>query len=106
MSRYTLPGPVGSVLPSRKNGKAFYIAPEQLNGPHDGYLADIWSLGIILFMMITGSPPVAQSNNTCPRFVLICQGKIQHIIKQWSDHDQIPTLTDCAIDLISRILIP
>ena len=37
-------------------GSAYYTAPEVLKGHYD-HRCDIWSLGIIAYMMLTGSPP-------------------------------------------------
>jgi calcium-dependent protein kinase len=37
-------------------GTAYYIAPEVLLGECD-CKSDMWSLGVILYMMITGKPP-------------------------------------------------
>ncbi len=38
-------------------GTAYYMAPEIFTGTYDER-CDIWSLGIILFMLVTGEPPV------------------------------------------------
>lgn len=45
-------------LPAREPvGKLFYMAPELLErAPHLGAPADMWSLGCVLFLMLTGSP--------------------------------------------------
>jgi len=43
-------------------GTAYYIAPEVLTGAYD-YKCDIWSIGVILFMLLTGEPPFEGSND-------------------------------------------
>ena len=41
-----------------KSGTLSYLAPEVLaGGGYDGFKRDIWSLGVCLFFMLTGSPP-------------------------------------------------
>jgi calcium-dependent protein kinase len=43
-------------------GSAYYIAPEVISGNYDEK-CDVWSLGVILFIMISGSPPFGGKNN-------------------------------------------
>jgi serine/threonine protein kinase len=66
-------------------GKEGYIAPELwMVGDHQGeekegetkmidlFACDIWSLGIILFMSLTGSAPMKRAMNDDPYYDLIC----------------------------------
>ena len=45
-------------------GKPYYLAPEAYNGAYEAGPADVWSLGIILFILITGSPPFGIANDS------------------------------------------
>jgi len=108
------------MLPPLRGGKSFYLAPEiwdsirklrtdgtpfTISTPaYDGALADTWSLGILLFIMITGSPPVDKATEDCPRYQMILTGKILDMLNGW--RNDVPTLTLSACDLITRILIP
>ena len=40
-----------------KYGTAYYIAPEIVNFVQYDYKCDIWSTGVILYIMLTGKPP-------------------------------------------------
>lgn len=43
-------------------GTEDYIAPEILTQDDSGPAADLWSLGVIIFMMISGKSPFKGSN--------------------------------------------
>lgn len=50
-------------------GTGYYMAPEVLNSRYDhsnkyGEKCDVWSLGVILFMMLTGMPPFDGKDDT------------------------------------------
>ncbi|KAF4676681.1 hypothetical protein FOL47_005632 [Perkinsus chesapeaki] len=46
---------------TRVCGTCFYVAPEVLKGTHD-QKCDIWSLGVITYMLLSGMPPFSGSN--------------------------------------------
>ena len=111
MSKHTLPRtdniPGCHMLSPLQGGKQFYLAPEIWQPRpynYDGPLQDIWSLGIMLFIMITGSPPVDRARQDCPRYRMVCNGQILDMLHQW--RNDVPTLSEAAKDLITRILIP
>lgn len=72
-------------------GKLFYVAPEVFaDGSFRPRPADVWSLGIILFIMLTGSPPMdAGPCEKDPRFPYIRDRKIGTILKAWKLDEQI-----------------
>ena len=46
------------MAPQAKCGKRSYMAPEIANDePYDGFAVDLWSVGIILFALLTGEFP-------------------------------------------------
>jgi calcium-dependent protein kinase len=38
-------------------GTCYYVAPEVVNGPQYDNRCDLWSLGVVAYMLLTGSPP-------------------------------------------------
>ena len=63
----------------------FYMAPEiyQNRVPFYGHLADIWSCGIMLFIMLIGAPPYEQPTDADPRFVRICEAGPSALLDAW-----------------------
>ncbi|XP_074868845.1 testis-specific serine/threonine-protein kinase 2-like [Carettochelys insculpta] len=79
-------------------GSAAYAAPEVLQGiPYEPKIYDIWSLGVILFIMVCGSMPYDDSNI----------GKMLKIQKEHRVHfPKSKSLTVECKDLIYRMLQP
>jgi len=44
-------------------GSSYYVAPEIIEGSYSGPSPDMWSLGVILFMMLSGRPPFDGSSD-------------------------------------------
>jgi len=53
-------------------GSKSYVAPEVLSGVgYDGFIADVWSLGVCLFSMLAGFFPLSEANAKDWRFGLL-----------------------------------
>jgi calcium-dependent protein kinase len=81
-------------------GTAYYMAPEVLDsGEAYDAKCDVWSLGVILYMMLTGSPPF---NGSSEKMIMrrAATGKVDW--QPWKHGSQF----DGAKDLITKILVP
>eukprot|EP01034_Spumella_vulgaris_P029975 gene29975-37119_t len=67
-------------------GKKNYISPEVLRG--DDYfnplLCDIWATGIILFIALTGVPPVDKATHADERYSMICENRLGEMLEAWN----------------------
>ena len=57
-------GSARSGSPSAAHGTAAYVAPEQVRGDAADQRADIYSVGAVLYELLTGRPPFAGSSTT------------------------------------------
>mmetsp|Transcript_3027 Transcript_3027/g.3686 ORF Transcript_3027/g.3686 Transcript_3027/m.3686 type:complete len:452 (+) Transcript_3027:74-1429(+) len=85
-------------------GKLGYMAPEVFNKQEfDPRLADVWSLGVMLFMMLVGAPPYDLPKMSNTAFKYIMNGRLSDILKHWK---RLRLLTDDALDMLERIFKP
>ncbi|XP_051894941.1 testis-specific serine/threonine-protein kinase 6-like [Pristis pectinata] len=76
-------------------GSAAYAAPEVLNGgKYDPFKADVWSLGVVLYLMVTGCRPFADGELS----------KLRELQSQPLQFPPSPSLSDCCQSLINTIL--
>lgn len=74
-------------------GTAEYLAPEVLLGQPYGFAVDLWSLGTMLFEMLTGSPPYWAESSSVMYGNIVSAGPI----------DFPPYLSPSSIDLIKGV---
>ncbi|RLN55717.1 hypothetical protein BBJ28_00012413 [Nothophytophthora sp. Chile5] len=79
-------------------GTPGYVAPEILEGKPYGKTVDIWSIGVITYILLCGYPPFHDDNHNA-LFKKIKKGKFQFDSPYW-DH-----VSDDAKDLISQMLV-
>ncbi|OQS04595.1 kinase [Thraustotheca clavata] len=93
--------PLG-ILRSERVGKAFYMAPEVLDGtPYNPLQADLWSLGILLFIMITGAPPFERACKDDERYCALYTKGIQSLLNLWH---LTPLFSSDAFDVVNGLL--
>lgn len=83
-------------------GTPTYLAPEVLNTAGTGGYSkavDYWSLGVILFICLSGYPPFSESNCTTPLKEQITRGLYNFIPAAWNHVSQ------PAQDLVKKLLV-
>ncbi len=73
------------LLPSmRARGKKSYMAPEIVSEhPTNGYSSDVWSLGIVLFTLLSGKLLVTTASPLCQLFRYVRAGKFKEMCRKW-----------------------
>ncbi|KAF2737565.1 serine/threonine-protein kinase-like protein GIN4 [Polyplosphaeria fusca] len=91
--------PVGKKL-TTPCGSPHYAAPEVIRTKsYDGGKADVWSCGVILYVMLTGTPPFNYTGSESDL------GQLFRAIAH-ADYVMPDTISRDAQDLIGRILVP
>ncbi|CAI7869159.1 unnamed protein product [Closterium sp. NIES-53] len=77
-------------------GSPYYLAPEVLSEQY-GLQADVWSAGVVLFVLLSGSPPFSGGSNDEIFQAVRCK-EIDLTSKPW------PSISEGAKDLVRRML--
>merc|ERR1711920_129504 len=77
-------------------GSAYYVAPEVLRRRY-GPSADVWSVGVIVYILLSGQPPFWGQTETAI-FNEILKGRVNFSNPPW------PRISPSAKNLISRML--
>uniref|UniRef100_M4BSV7 Protein kinase domain-containing protein n=1 Tax=Hyaloperonospora arabidopsidis (strain Emoy2) TaxID=559515 RepID=M4BSV7_HYAAE len=83
-------------------GKYYYMAPEVTQGgAYDPKKADIWSLGVLLFILLTGSPLFADDRRCAPTLRVLQKYGVAKILELWGFQKLI---SRPAVNLLSCML--
>ena len=77
------------------------VFPNQGDVSFNPMLNDIWALGIILFIVLTGVPPVDSAVETDERYRTIAEGRLREMVEDWGF-----ILSPASLDLLQGILRP
>lgn len=78
-------------------GTPYYMAPEVLRGDYDKE-CDIWSLGVILYLMLSGHQPFA-SSSIQELFPKVMSANYSFLGEEWDE------ISPSAKDLISKLIV-
>ncbi|OWZ19699.1 Protein kinase [Phytophthora megakarya] len=83
-------------------GKPQYVAPEVVAAAsYDPVTADVWSLGVLLFMLLTGAPLLEFASPANPEFHHVQAVGCRGILEAWHVADQ---LSEMTLDLLDKML--
>ncbi|OQR84293.1 protein kinase [Achlya hypogyna] len=94
--------PIANVA-SEYVGKLNYMAPEvHAGGPYDPAQVDVWSLGMMLFIMISGVPLVDIPSRLDRRFEILHDHGVEAIVQMWEmEH----LFSSSILDLLQCMLL-
>ncbi|ETI38719.1 CAMK protein kinase [Phytophthora nicotianae] len=123
LADFGLASSAGSCCFGTRVGKILYMAPEVFSRspcrpdtpannaifkPEDcynGLQADIWSLGVILFILVTGIPPFEKAGDVDARFRLLSKpgGSVRDLFRAWGQENRLPLELRALLDRMLRV---
>jgi len=102
LERYTRGA--GTSSDANHPGKLRYMAPEVFEGyDFDAFKADSFSLGVILFCLLTGSAPYESPTHHDPHYAVIAQGNLEQLLQATGVQHRV---SPSALSLLSLLLNP
>jgi serine/threonine protein kinase len=84
-------------------GKQYYRAPEMYYGEYEGQPVDAFAVGVLIFILVLGTPPWDSALDTDQRFRFIQTNGLQKIITAWRMQDRVsPVLVDLLQALLKK----
>jgi serine/threonine protein kinase len=104
------PSPATPIKLSGRPGTLRYMPPEVFACESDEeekkwnpFLADVWSSGLLLFIMLVGFPPFELPSPSDGRFKYIMDGKLASLLSHWG---RLNDVDPQALDLLEHMLAP
>ncbi|GAB9467162.1 Serine/threonine protein kinase [Globisporangium polare] len=89
-------------LCTERVGKAYYMAPEVIaQEAYDPAASDMWSLGIMLFVMLTGSPLTPSASPEEKGFQALMEFGVRKILEVWGLESEV---SPAVVELLEALL--
>ncbi|CAN4089675.1 unnamed protein product [Withania somnifera] len=81
-------------------GSPYYVTPEVLQ-KHYGQECDIWSAGVIIYILLSGVPPSGKVRSQTEQgiFEQVLRGELDFVSEPW------PSISESAKDLVRKMLV-
>lgn len=89
---------IGTVRKNNYFCQPFYVAPEVLTSKFYDEKCDVWSCGVILFILLVGHPPFYGKNDD-ETYLLVKKGELKFPTDKWA------RISEEAKDLVSKMLV-